>query len=293
MLTKSELEVYKSIFEAEPDVQFIELKTFRKTNSNSPYCTTIFYKTIDAETGIEIIRCKCKSSIIPAHVLPFLSYIDRNMVVHNITTTRRMFDSCTHILEITSGQWNLSLVTDMAYMFKDCVALTNIPMRDWKMNFSGTNRLISTIKGMFEGCVSLKFVDLISFSNISITDASDLFKGCVNITYINIRNWDFNNANISNMFYQTFNLKHVYGIETWNIKSDSNIIVDNMLYNSKLKEPDWYKNLINERSKAKPTILTPQQLIKLPSIEQMQSKFPGMPSIEQVQKRMQELSVIV
>lgn len=292
MLSKAELEVYKNIFESESDIQLIELKTLRKTNSKTPYCTGMFYKTIDAETGMEIIRYKGKSSVIPGQFLPFLSYIDRNMVVHNIATTRHMFDSCTHIREITSGQWNLSLVTDMSYMFKNCVALTNIPMRDWKLNYSGTNRLI-TIKGMFEGCVSLKYVDLISFSNISIIDASDLFKGCVNMTHIDIRKWNFDNANISNMFYLTFNLKCVYGIESWNIKSDSNTIVDNMFCNSSLKEPEWYTSLINERNKAKQTILTPQQLIKLPSIEQMQSKCPEMPSIEQVQKRMQELLVIV
>ncbi|MDE6235178.1 MAG: DUF285 domain-containing protein, partial [Muribaculaceae bacterium] len=115
-----------------------------------------------------------------------------------------MFQDCI-ALESLATSWNLNSATDVRWMFKGCSSL-NYLLIDW----SNTNRII-TLEGMFEGCTSVKNLDLVSLRISPNGDGAfiRMFAECELLKELDIRNFDFENNTCQprDMFYRCVSLK--------------------------------------------------------------------------------------
>ena len=73
------------------------------------------------------------------------------------------------------GSINTSKVTDMSYMFYNCVSLDNAPVSD----FNTSN--VTNMNSMFYGCSALTYLNLSSFNLSKLTSSNLMMKGCSSI----------------------------------------------------------------------------------------------------------------
>lgn len=238
------LEVYRKIFAARKDVNFIELDTYRLCTNEYPYNHNIFSTIYCNELKSNLLVCADKSiTRITFDDLPFMTYIDRHLKMYVTTSVRYMFKDCTHLKSVESGVWNLSYVTDFYGMFANCVSVTKIVTVEWIIKES------IDISYMFNNCVSLGRIYLTGFKNAKIRNACYIFANCYNLQIVEHCNWTFEPiADMSGMFLNTFNIDTVNVINKWDIKHNSEVVIKDMFTNSKLQQPYWYKNIIVYRA---------------------------------------------
>jgi surface protein len=87
-----------------------------------------------------------------------------------------------------------SEVTNMSYIFSDCISLTSLDLSGW--NTSN----VTNMQRMFSGCTNLTIVDLSgNFDTSKNTDMSDFFYGCTLLQSINgIGTW--NTSKLTTMY---------------------------------------------------------------------------------------------
>ncbi|MGN0143466.1 MAG: BspA family leucine-rich repeat surface protein, partial [Clostridium sp.] len=100
--------------------------------------------------------------------------------VETPTTFKDAFRDYKALESIDLSGLDTSQVNNMSYMFRDCSNLTNIKFGDTFNTYNTT-----TMNSMFEGCSSLKSLDLSSFNTEQVTNMSYMFRGCGNLTSVN------------------------------------------------------------------------------------------------------------
>ncbi|MBO7576420.1 MAG: BspA family leucine-rich repeat surface protein [Bacteroidales bacterium] len=121
-----------------------------------------------------------------------------------VTDMSFMFAGCTSLSSSTfSGieHFNTSNVTTMAHMFDGC---SSSGLSELDLSHFDTHHLFgSGMVAMFNGCASMRTLDLSSFTSEQITDMTDLFNGCTHMTSLDLSNFDMSRVtdedNTSNM----------------------------------------------------------------------------------------------
>lgn len=120
-----------------------------------------------------------------------------------VTDMSNMFKGCTSLSSSTfSGieHFNTSNVTTMAHMFDGC---SHSGLSELDLSHFDTHHLNGDgLEGMFNGCASMRTLDLSSFTTEQITNMKDLFNGCTQMTSLDISNFDMSrvtNENTDNM----------------------------------------------------------------------------------------------
>ena len=120
-----------------------------------------------------------------------------------VTDMSFMFAGCTSLSSSTfSGieHFNTSNVTTMAHMFDGC---SHSGLSELDLSHFDTHHLYGDgLEGMFNGCTSMRTLDLSSFTTEQITNMKDLFNGCTQMTSLDISNFDMSrvtNDNTDNM----------------------------------------------------------------------------------------------
>ena len=113
------------------------------------------------------------------------------------TSTFEWFENQTSLTEIEGIRYlNTSQVTNMAWMFWDCCALTTLDVSQ----FSTSN--VTSMAGMF-GCYNttskLTSIDVSGFDTRNVTNMYVMFQNCPNLTSLDVSG--FNTANVTNMSY--------------------------------------------------------------------------------------------
>ena len=115
------------------------------------------------------------------------------------------------------GDFDVSNVTDMSYMFEDCKSLESLGgLESW--NTSN----VTDMSYMFEDCKSIKSLDgLESWNTGNVTNMSQMFWHCDNLTDISaVRSWTFNETKhgiytVTAMFRYCGKLSNISYIESW------------------------------------------------------------------------------
>ena len=117
--------------------------------------------------------------------------IDASFKNATMTTLSHMFDGGseeTHLsaLETIEGMENINYapVTSTYEMFNGCASLKTIDL-DW---FSPAN--LTIMEGMFAGCSSLETLDLVHFNTSGVTSMYRLFEGCSSLKSVNLNSFD-------------------------------------------------------------------------------------------------------
>ena len=116
--------------------------------------------------------------------------------------------------------FGINKVTNMSFMFSECILLTSLPdISNWDTNN------VTNMSYMFNYCESLKSLDDISFWNTSnVNNMSYMFSDCKSLVSLpDISNWNTNKVtNISGLFYNCISLKSLPDISKW----DTNNIIN-------------------------------------------------------------------
>ena len=92
----------------------------------------------------------------------------------------------------------------MSGMFNNCISLNNINL----VSFNTIN--VTNMSAMFSGCHSLRELNLSNFNTINVTNMNMMFKDCFYLTNLNIMNFDSHNIkslNKDKMFDNCISLK--------------------------------------------------------------------------------------
>jgi surface protein len=119
-------------------------------------------------------------------------------------------------------------ISDMSYMFSNCVELIHLPENMSKWDISK----VSNINYMFNACTELiKFPDLSLWNTSGITTMIGVFSNCENITSLpDLSKWDVRKVvDINNIFNGCLNLSSLCDISGWNT---SNIINMSYVFNN-------------------------------------------------------------
>jgi len=153
--------------------------------------------------------------------------------------TGGVFEGCSSLKNIDIANWDTSNMNSTAYMFKDCSSLESIDLSNWNVSSVyavafwsdlyhqwylqlNSNQFGDTAGGsmlsMFEGCSSLKNINLNGWNMIATRSINRMFKNCTSLESINLNSWE----NMDDLFqavevfYGCINLKDV-NIGEWNI----------------------------------------------------------------------------
>lgn len=134
------------------------------------------------------------------------------------------------------------LITDMRYMFSDCMDLIELDLSSVKTDnvkymdgmFNGCKSLnvldlsrfntisVKKMAGLFDGCRNLRLIDISGFNTIRVVDMSNMFNGCESLVDIDVSKFNTSNVvDMSNMFN---------GCKSLNKLDLSNFNLDNIEY---------------------------------------------------------------
>lgn len=125
-------------------------------------------------------------------------YIQSDGEIFANSNSSSLFAYFTNVKEIENLNFlNTSQVTDMSFMFSNCVSLVDINLE----SFDTSN--VINMNGMFmmygQSYSSLKRIDLSGFDTSRVTDMTDMFVCNTSLEYLDLSN--FNTANVTNMFH--------------------------------------------------------------------------------------------
>lgn len=149
----------------------------------------------------------------------------------NVTTMTSMFRSCGSLSKLDVSTFNTSNVEYMTGMFWNCKSLNVLDLRSFDTskttNMQGmfqdceglhtltfgesfTAKNVKSFRSMFEGCKSLKALDLSHFATSNATDMYSMFQGCKQLEDVNMENFDTKSVKeMSHMFDGCENMKTV------------------------------------------------------------------------------------
>lgn len=127
------------------------------------------------------------------------------------TSTHAWFDNMHNLTGITFLNYlNTSEVTDMAYMFSNCSALTSL-----NLSTLNTEKVVD-MSGMFLYCPALTSLNLTGFNTSNVTQMSQMFQSCKNLTTLDLTNFNTSNVQYMNqMFRNCSNLKTIIVGDDW------------------------------------------------------------------------------
>ena len=96
-------------------------------------------------------------------------------------------------MSIDLSALDTSEVTDMRFMFDECISLTSLDLS----NFDTSN--VTNMSAMFYGCRDLTSLDVSNFDTSEVTDMSAMFTGCSSLINLDVSNFD--TSQVTNMSY--------------------------------------------------------------------------------------------
>ena len=113
-------------------------------------------------------------------------------------------------------------LTKTCYMFNGCKSLKNLNLS----NFNTQN--VTNMSGMFFGCKSLANLNLTNFNTQNVTDMSSMFYDCKSIANLDLSN--FNTQNVTDMSSMFFGCKSFTNLNLSNFNTQNVTNMNNMFY---------------------------------------------------------------
>ena len=155
---------------------------------------------------------------------------------NKITNMNYMFKDCISLYSIQDiSKLDTSEVTTMRGLFYGCKSLSNIfGISEWNTS------KVTDMSNMFYNCKSLSFLNISKWNTCKVTDMNDMFYNCESLSFLDISKWNTSKVtNIGSMFYQCKSLSFLPNVIEWKIPKYYNI---NHLKNIYIDTWDYFKN---------------------------------------------------
>ena len=118
---------------------------------------------------------------------------DKSFNTYALTSLKGFFSGCCNLETISGLDYlNTKNVTDMSYMFYDCIKLPSLNLS----KFNTAN--VTDMSYMFGGCQKLPSLDLSKFNTANVTNMSNMFDDCNKLSSLTLSE-SFNTVNVTNM----------------------------------------------------------------------------------------------
>lgn len=148
-----------------------------------------------------------------------------NIDTSNVTNMQYMFKDCIELKKVDLRGFNASNVDNMEYLFANCPSLVSLDLSD----FNTENA--ASIAHMFDGCSLLKSLDVSKFNTINVTNMSNTFTNCNNLTELDLRAFDTTNCSNLYMFDGNYKINKLYLSRNFFNSKTVTAYVFNYLYN--------------------------------------------------------------
>ena len=112
---------------------------------------------------------------------------------NNLQTMTYMFDGCDNLTDLDITQLNTSSAVLMQGLFRNCPKLTSVGIGEDNKSISTGE--VTNMTSMFEGCSSLKNLDLSSLDFTKLFNVGSMFKNCTELETLNLTGPLMDNAN--------------------------------------------------------------------------------------------------
>ena len=127
-----------------------------------------------------------------------------NFDTSKMTDMSWMFDNCLNLTTLDLSNFDTSNVTNMSYMFSECQSLISLDLS----NFNTSK--VTDMSYMFSYCSRLISLDLSSFDTSNVTDMSYMFEDCSGLTLLDLSSFNTSKVTIMrDMFYNCESLTHL------------------------------------------------------------------------------------
>ena len=147
---------------------------------------------------------------------------DKSFNTYALTSLKGFFSGCSNLETISGLDYlNTKNVTDMSYMFYDCIKLPSLNLS----KFNTAN--VTDMSSMFYGCNKLSSLTLSdSFNTAEVTNMSYMFLGCNQLSSLTFSE-SFNTAKVTNMSYMFY---HCINLPSLNLSRFNTAKVKDMSY---------------------------------------------------------------
>ena len=205
----------------EENEQIIVLKVTATGNQN------IIWEEFSSKPTIEYTNDQDETTTITE--ASSLNVPDANLEIklkwnNNLETCEKMFYQLENIKEVDLTNFDISKITNMAYMFAGCKNLEKITFGNTyktllvtsiKFMFNECNNLISldlscfdtskvvSMENLFEGCSTIESLDLSNFNTQLVTYMSKIFRNCQSLTYVDVSSFDTSKVTSFDSFFES------------------------------------------------------------------------------------------
>ncbi|MBQ8191912.1 MAG: BspA family leucine-rich repeat surface protein [Bacteroidaceae bacterium] len=142
-----------------------------------------------------------------------------NFDVSRVTDMYKMFRDCTSLTTIDVSNWDTSKVTRMGHMFRACLALEWIDVSNWDTGKVEVFNSMFSDSSSNTGRMKINNLDFSNWDMSSATNISYMFYGCGQMTDLDLSGWDVSKVTTMNhTFCDCFNMKN-YNFTGWNTAS--------------------------------------------------------------------------
>lgn len=133
------------------------------------------------------------------------SNVNINVQVQEISPSKLSFSYCEDN-SIYLDNINISRLTDLSYIFQNCINVTSLNLS----RFSSFNPSVNTLRNMFQHCDNLLSIDVSNFNTSNIINMTSMFDSCAKLTLIDLSSFDTSNVvNLSNIFFNCNSLEEI------------------------------------------------------------------------------------
>ena len=143
-----------------------------------------------------------------------------NLDTSNVTDMEFMFWNCLALTSLDLSSFNTASVSNMNYMFDGCRALTSLDLS----NFNTSK--VTDMSYMFYHCEALTSLDLSSFNTASVSNMSRMFLSCQALTSLDVSS--FNTSNVTNMCMMFWNCQALTSLDLSNFNTSNVTNMQNM-----------------------------------------------------------------
>ena len=146
--------------------------------------------------------------------------------IDKVTNMSKIFSDCYFLSSLPDiNKLNFSDVTDMSYMFNNCINLSLLDISKWDTSN------VKNMSHIFNNCKNASFSDISKWNTSNVTDMSYMFNNCENLLILpDISKWDTSKViDMSFMFSGCKSLSILPDISKWNISKVC--YMNNMFYN--------------------------------------------------------------
>lgn len=147
------------------------------------------------------------------------------------TNLKSIFCGCYNLQDLSIVEnWDISNVTNLAYTFAACNALTSLDLSKWDTsnvtNMSGLFGYVSSIKNNYMQLKEIRGLE--NWNTSKVTNMKGMFDACLCSTY-NIANWDTSKVTYMDaMFQENIKLEDASFVENWDV---SNVTDTSWMFN--------------------------------------------------------------